>query len=82
MLIWLGSEILTESEITQPLSLVITTEYNPEERLSILFVVFPLDHKKVAKARGEWWIIPRRIHTDVRRCSWGKPNTWNHEEDG
>ena len=24
---------------------VITTEYNPEERLSILFVVSPLDHK-------------------------------------
>ena len=37
--------MLTESEIIQPLSLVITTEYNPAERLSILFVVSPLDHK-------------------------------------
>ena len=31
MLIWFGSEIFTESEITQPLSLVINTEYDPAQ---------------------------------------------------
>ena len=49
ILIGFGSVILTESEITHPLSLVIITEYKPGLRLSILFKVLLFDHKYDAK---------------------------------
>ena len=45
MIIGFGSEMSTESVITQPLSFVIVTEYNPVDKLLILSDVLPFDQR-------------------------------------